>query len=44
MIYYSKIFIRNIMTHVHKSYDYDLQDMLNDTPRYIDDIFTIGNP
>ena len=32
------------MSNLHKSKQYDLIDMLNDTSRYLDDIFTIDNP
>ena len=32
------------MSNLHKSKQYDLIDMFNDTPRYLDDIFTIDNP
>ena len=32
------------MSNFHKSKRYDLIDMLNDTSRYLDDIFTIDNP
>ena len=32
------------MSNLHKSKQYDLIDMLNDTYRYLDDIFTIDNP
>ena len=32
------------MSNLHKSKQYDLIDMCNDTSRYIDDIFTIDNP
>ena len=32
------------MPNLHISKRYDLIDMFNDTSRYIDDIFTIGNP
>ena len=32
------------MSNLHKSKPYDLIDMLNDTYRYLDDIFTIDNP
>ena len=35
---------RDFMSKFHKSYQYDLIDMLNDTSRYLDDIFTIDNP
>ena len=32
------------MSNLHKSKQYDLVDMLNDTSRYLDDRFTIDNP
>ena len=32
------------MSNLHKSKQYDLIDMFNDTSRYFDDIFTIDNP
>ena len=32
------------MSELHKSKRHDLVDMLNDTYRYLDDIFTIDNP
>ena len=33
------------MSNLHKSKQYDIIDMFNDTPRlYLDDIFTIDNP
>ena len=32
------------MSNLHKSKQYDLIDMFNDTFRYLDDIFTIDNP
>ena len=32
------------MSDLHKSKQYDLIDMFNDTSRYLDDIFTIDNP
>ena len=32
------------MSNLHKAKQYDLIDMLNDTSRYLDDIFTIDNP
>ena len=32
------------MSNLHKSKQYDLIDMFNDTSRYLDDIFTIDNP
>ena len=35
---------RDIMSNLHKSKQYDLKDMFNDTSRYINDIFTIDNP
>ena len=35
---------RDFMTHLDKSKRYDLIDMLNDTSRCIDDIFTIDKP
>ena len=31
------------MFNVHSSKQYDVIDMFNDTPRYLDDIFTIDN-
>ena len=31
------------MSNLHKSKQYDLKDMFNDTSRYLDDIFTIDN-
>ena len=31
------------MSNLHKSKQYDLIDMFNDTSRYLDDIFTIDN-
>ena len=31
------------MSHLHKTKRYDLIDMLNDTSRYLDDIFIIDN-
>ena len=35
---------RDFMSNLHKSKQYDLIDMFNDTSRYLDDIFTIGYP
>ena len=35
---------RDFMSDLHKSKRHDLIDMFNDTPRYLDDIFTIDNP
>ena len=35
---------RNFMSNIHKYKQYDLIDMLNDTSRYLHDIFTINNP
>ena len=35
---------RDFMSNLHKSKQYDLIDMFNDTSRYLDDIFTIDNP
>ena len=32
------------MSNLHKSRQYHLIDMFNDTSRYLDDIFTIDNP
>ena len=32
------------MSNLHKSKQYDLIDMFNETSRYLDDIFTIDNP
>ena len=32
------------MSSLHKSTQYDLVDIFNDTSRYLDDIFTIDNP
>ena len=32
------------MSNLHKSKEYDLIDMFNNTSRYIDDIFTVNNP
>ena len=32
------------MSNLHKSKQYDLIDMFNDTSRYLDDIFIINNP
>ena len=32
------------MSNIHKSKQYDLIDMFNDTSRYLDVIFTIDNP
>ena len=35
---------KDFMSNLHKSKQYDLIDMFNDTSRYLDDIFTIDNP
>ena len=35
---------RDFMSHRHKSKRFDLIDKINDTSRYLDDIFTIYNP
>ena len=35
---------RDFMSYFHKSKQYDLEDMLNDTSRYFDNIFAIDNP
>ena len=35
---------KEVMSDLHKSKHHDLKDMLNDTSRYLDDIFTIDNP
>ena len=35
---------RDYMSNLHKSKQYDIVDMFNDTSRYLDDIFTIDNP
>ena len=35
---------RDFMSNLHKSKQYDLIDMFNDTSRYLGDIFTIDNP
>ena len=35
---------RDFKSKPHKSKQYDLIDMFNDTSRYLDDIFTIDNP
>ena len=35
---------RDFMSNLHKSKRHDLIDMINDTSRYLDDIFTIDNP
>ena len=35
---------RDFMSELHKSKRHDLIDMVNDTSRYLDDIFTIENP
>ena len=35
---------RDFMSILHKSKQYDLTDMFNDTSRYLDDIFTINIP
>ena len=32
------------MSNFHKSKQYDLKDMLSDTSRYLDDVFTIDDP
>ena len=32
------------MSDLHKSKRFDIIDMLNDSSRYLDDIFTIDNP
>ena len=32
------------MSNLHKSKQYDLIDMFNDTSRYLGDMFTIDNP
>ena len=32
------------MSNIHKSKQYDLIDIFNDTSRYLDDIYTIDNP
>ena len=37
-------FERYFMSDLHKSKRHDLIDMLNDTSRYLDDIFTNDNP
>ena len=37
-------FERDFMSDLHKSKRFDLIDMFNDTPRYLDDIFTIDSP
>ena len=34
----------DFISNLHKSKQFDLIDMLNDTFRYLDDIFTIDNP
>ena len=34
---------RDFMSNLHKSKQYDIIDMFNDTSRYFDDIFTIDN-
>ena len=34
---------RDFMANLHKSKQYDLIDMFNDTSRYLDDIFTVDN-
>ena len=36
--------MRGFLRYLHKSKQYNLIDMLNDTSRYLDDIFTIDNP
>ena len=35
---------RDLMSNLHKSEQHNLIDMLNDTSRYLDDIFTMDNP
>ena len=35
---------RDFMSNLHKSKQYDLIDLLNDTSRYLEEIFTIDNP
>ena len=35
---------RCFMSNLHRSKQYDLIDMFNDTSWYLDDIFTIDNP
>ena len=35
---------RDFTSNLHKSKQYDLIDMFNNTTRYLDDIFTIDNP
>ena len=35
---------RDFMPNCHKSKEYDLIDLFNDTSPYLDDIFTIDNP
>ena len=35
---------RNLISNLHKSKQYDLIEMLNDTSRYLVDIFTIDKP
>ena len=35
---------RDFMSHLHKSKQYDIKDMFNDTSRCLDEIFTIDNP
>ena len=35
---------RDFMSNLHKSKQYDLIDMFNDTSRYLDNIFAINNP
>ena len=35
---------RDFMSNLHKSKQYDIIDMFNDTSLYLDDIFTIDNP
>ena len=35
---------RDFKPDLQKSKSFDLIDMFNDTPRYLDDIFTIDNP
>ena len=34
----------DFMSDLHKSKQYNLIDMINDTSRYLDDIFTTDNP
>ena len=35
---------RDFMSNLHKSKQFDLKDMFNDTSRYLDETFTIDNP